>query len=1388
MKQIFFASIFMCYFLSFNAISQTYVSGSVQGVWTKENSPYIVTDDLLIDSGNSLVIEPGVVVKFNGYFEVEVRGVFRAQGTEVDSIIFTVKNSNTTWNGFYFNISDSIAVFKYCRIEYASADRNIKDAWRDYYGGAVFSEETDLRFENCLIQHNNANEYGGAIYAYDANLNFDNCLFQNNAAQESGGAANMTGSLTHIKLIIANCIFQNNNSNEYGGAINTYATTIISNSIFKENFAKYEGGAIRCSEGNYNLIYNTQFIHNSASYRGGAIYLSESHSLLRYPLLIANSYFANNNSRSGGGIYLMQTKSYIISSIFEKNTANSGYGSVLYVYADTVKVINSIISQRQISNYYNKSSIYLCTSYSSCNILNSILLNTNVDGDGFDDLSKVFEVTYSNFEGGWEGIGNIDADPQFVDVDNGDYHLKSGSPCINAGHPSAIFSDSDGTRNDMGAYGGSGRAISSFLVQFEPQGIGQQRNDFFVFLNLGEDTLTLNDAILSDETNFSLFSNFPRTILPLSMDTIFVTFHPQIPGQIEGQLEIVSDDFKGATGVQIELSGLGGVWKGNVSGVWQKANSPYILGGDITIPDGEKLTIEPGVEIFIDTTLAGSDAKIIVEGSLEAVGTEADSIIFSMVDGQQIAGKWDGIHLILEIDDKISATSDSGAFHQFDVASNPQQEGTATLKYCRIEYAKNGITAQNDKITIENCLIQNNSENGVLWEDSYPNTYISGLLKNCKISNNSGFGVTCKSNSVWKRRETSPIISQNIIENNGNGGINLHAHGCSVSSTGVILRRSSGYVAPIIEKNIIRNNNGAGIEAYSAGYESHIMGNIHHYAHAYIQPIIKNNIVYGNNAGLKTACHLSDYFDHRLSHSFIALDHNTLWNNGEDILSSSDSATVVVSNSILWNENGGRFRSDNSEIFINYSDLSVGFSGTGNINSAPQFVDAENGNFNLSIQSPCIDAGCPDSTKDADNTITDMGAIYYHQSIAAFSLISPCQDTTVSDFLPTLKWEEAATGGGEPIYYDVYFSQDLTKLESNLLVSDLSDNFYQLSDSLEEFVTYYWKVHAKNPWTLTRWSDSAGTFSVNTDTLPPSFSEQWPTISLNEDDSLSIPLNWWYQYVSDNRCPDSSLVFQLSSGKFVSAKIYNSTCYFKSDSLNWFGQDTLKLTVTDKSRLSASKSVLVNVNPINDPPTISGLPDSLVFCSDSSVILNLWDFCEDVETPDSLLEFDFRSEYSFPVDDDSLQWIFNDKTGILLLRPSSPHFSGDVDFLLTVSDDSSATASGRIKVRVYGTSGINTAESAIPKSFKLYQNVPNPFNPETKIKYQLAKSSQVSLIIFDLIGREVRTLVDGQKQAGYHQIIWDGKNNSGETVASGIYICRMATKNYVSQIRLVLIH
>jgi photosystem II stability/assembly factor-like uncharacterized protein len=87
-----------------------------------------------------------------------------------------------------------------------------------------------------------------------------------------------------------------------------------------------------------------------------------------------------------------------------------------------------------------------------------------------------------------------------------------------------------------------------------------------------------------------------------------------------------------------------------------------------------------------------------------------------------------------------------------------------------------------------------------------------------------------------------------------------------------------------------------------------------------------------------------------------------------------------------------------------------------------------------------------------------------------------------------------------------------------------------------------------------------------------------------------------------------------------------------------------------------------------------------------------------------------------------------------------------------------------------------------PKDFRLYQNYPNPFNPTTTIKFQIPKSNYVTIKIFDMLGREVATLVDGVREAGHYNVNWNAEHFS-----SGVYIYRLQTEKFRQSKKLVLL-
>ncbi len=96
-------------------------------------------------------------------------------------------------------------------------------------------------------------------------------------------------------------------------------------------------------------------------------------------------------------------------------------------------------------------------------------------------------------------------------------------------------------------------------------------------------------------------------------------------------------------------------------------------------------------------------------------------------------------------------------------------------------------------------------------------------------------------------------------------------------------------------------------------------------------------------------------------------------------------------------------------------------------------------------------------------------------------------------------------------------------------------------------------------------------------------------------------------------------------------------------------------------------------------------------------------------------------------------------------------------------------------------------EELQPLGYGLEQNHPNPFNPETTIRYSLAQAGEVRLVIYDLLGRSVRTLVNKQQQPGFYNITWDGRNEAGKSVAGGLYVYRLTAGDFVATKKMVLL-
>ncbi len=104
-----------------------------------------------------------------------------------------------------------------------------------------------------------------------------------------------------------------------------------------------------------------------------------------------------------------------------------------------------------------------------------------------------------------------------------------------------------------------------------------------------------------------------------------------------------------------------------------------------------------------------------------------------------------------------------------------------------------------------------------------------------------------------------------------------------------------------------------------------------------------------------------------------------------------------------------------------------------------------------------------------------------------------------------------------------------------------------------------------------------------------------------------------------------------------------------------------------------------------------------------------------------------------------------------------------------------------------GTTPVEIIHAPTPESFTLHQNYPNPFNPETRIQFDLKATAKVELAIYDLTGKRVRTLISETMSAGRYSVSWDGRNEQGKLMPSGIYFYRLKTGDQIQTRRMVFL-
>ncbi|HUT28342.1 MAG TPA: right-handed parallel beta-helix repeat-containing protein [Sedimentisphaerales bacterium] len=412
-------------------------------------------------NGDSVIVAPGTYTG-KGNRDIDFLGkaitVRNTDPNDPNMVAATVIDCNGTegepHRGFHFHSGeDENSVLR---------GFTIRNGWA-LYGGGIYCYDSHPYIGNCIISHNKASHDGGGIYCQLSNCTIVSCTVTENRAE--GDWTTFGGGMYFEKSCptVSNCTITGNWSHTGGGFYCRQSTPTVTGSTISGN----HGGGIACNESTDLQISKCTMSENSAIYEGGGICCWKGSGLITHCKISGN-----RAGHSGGGIHCEeQTGVTIITDCaVSGNFAKKWYGGGVNCELSAVIITNCTIAE----NLSRVGGGVHSDVKSSLSVANSILWGNGpweVDGG-------LPMVRYCDIGGGWEGEGNIDVDPCFVQAGywdangtlddanddfwvDGDYHLLVSSPCINAGDPNFVGgpneTDIDGEvrvfagRVDMGA-------------------------------------------------------------------------------------------------------------------------------------------------------------------------------------------------------------------------------------------------------------------------------------------------------------------------------------------------------------------------------------------------------------------------------------------------------------------------------------------------------------------------------------------------------------------------------------------------------------------------------------------------------------------------------------------------------------------------------------------------------------------------------------------------------------------------------------------------------------------------------------------------------------------------------------------------------------------------
>ncbi len=310
------------------------------------------------------------------------------------------------------------------------------------------------------------------------------------------------------------------------------------------------------------------------------------------------------------------------------------------------------------------------------------------------------------------------------------------------------------------------------------------------------------------------------------------------------------------------------------------------------------------------------------------------------------------------------------------------------------------------------------------------------------------------------------------------------------------------------------------------------------------------------------------------------------------------------------------------------------------------------------------------------------------------------------------------------------------------------------------------------------------TFTVMAPNDTPAVSDI-PNQTIAEGESFaSISLD---NYVADPNDHDSLIIWTHWGQTELSVDMTDRVATISAPNPDWNGSETIWFKACDPGGLCDSNEAAFTVTAENDTPVVSDIPNQTVAFGESFASIGLDNHVTDPDDHDSVMMWTRWGEVELLVD-------ITDR--IATVTVPNPDWNGSETIWFKACDPGGLCDSNEATFTVRAendTVGVYPDGDELfgVEGFSLSQNYPNPFNPVTQIEFEVQglefkKPVHTTLKIYNIQGELVRTLVDEPKQAGTYEVTWDGRDQNGEEVASGVYPYRLQVGNLVQARRMVL--